>query len=376
MANPPKIIIIGAGDTGVLAAMQLASKLGHKAEITCISTKPCFVSGQELGLRLAQNQRWQRDYQFDFSAFKQLDKVNMLHAKVQTIDANKQLVHSLTLNGEFEVLAYDALLIASGVTNGFWRDDKLKTLEQIEKQFQRYIHEISKHGTIAIVGGGPSAVSSAYQLKRKYPEKIVHLFYSGKEILPQYAEKTCKAVTKELAKLGVVLHPNHRVKVSQHTQFDSLGCSDTLYFIENQKPFKAECVLWAIGQCRPNNSFIPAAMLNAQGYVKVNDNLQVEGFDNVFAVGDIAASDQYRSSARNGGALVAAKNIQAVLKNKTPKKTFSAPNNRWGSVLGIQPEGLSVFSPKGRRFHFSRAVVDFFLYPLIVRKVIYKGVKD
>ena len=64
--------------------------------------------------------------------------------------------------------------------------------------------------------------------------------------------------------------------------------------------------MWAVGNVRPNNDFIPVAMLNDDGFVKTDALLRVEGYDNVFTVGDIAASDPHRSSARNWAAVVVA----------------------------------------------------------------------
>ena len=41
---PPRVVIIGMGDTGVL----VATHLGRSAEVVGISTRPALVSGQEL----------------------------------------------------------------------------------------------------------------------------------------------------------------------------------------------------------------------------------------------------------------------------------------------------------------------------------------
>ena len=39
-----RVVIIGMGDTGILSAIRLA----RHADVICISTKACMVSGQEL----------------------------------------------------------------------------------------------------------------------------------------------------------------------------------------------------------------------------------------------------------------------------------------------------------------------------------------
>lgn len=49
---------------------------------------------------------------------------------------------------------------------------------------------------------------------------------------------------------------------------------------------------------------------------------------------------------------------------------------RWGSVLGVQPDGLEVFTPTGQAFRFPAWSIDRVLMPLIVRRGIYRGVRE
>ena len=67
----------------------------------------------------------------------------------------------------------------------------------------------------------------------------------------------------------------------------------------------------------------------------------------VFAVGDVAATDPLRTSARNRADRLVADNIRAYLAGR-PLGTFRPNRVRWGSVLGIQPNGIEVFLPTGR----------------------------
>ncbi|MGD9516988.1 MAG: pyridine nucleotide-disulfide oxidoreductase, partial [Mycolicibacterium sp.] len=58
-----------------------------------------------------------------------------------------------------------------------------------------------------------------------------------------------------------------------------------------------------------------------------------------------------------------------------PLRDYRAPKRRWGSVLGIQPDGLEVFAPNGRAFRFPVWAFDRVLMPGIVRWGIYRGVR-
>ena len=54
-------------------------------------------------------------------------------------------------------------------------------------------------------------------------------------------------------------------------------------------------------------------------------------------------------------------------------RRYRAPTRRWGSVLGIQPDGLEVFAPNGQAFRFPAWSFERVLMPLIVRWGIYRG---
>ena len=103
--------------------------------------------------------------------------------------------------------------------------------------------------------------------------------------------------------------------------------------------------------------------------------LRVPGHPGVFAIGDIAATDPLRSSARNRGDALVAHNIRAEFAGRQ-LRTFRAPGRRWGSLLGIQPNGLEVFFPTGHAFRFPSWSVDRVVMPLIVRWGMYRGVRE
>jgi hypothetical protein len=71
----PTVVIAGFGDTGLLTAAHLDKRFN----IVGLSPKPCLVSGQELGNRLARPTLWQRDYLLPYARCKALDGVTILH---------------------------------------------------------------------------------------------------------------------------------------------------------------------------------------------------------------------------------------------------------------------------------------------------------
>ena len=58
-----------------------------------------------------------------------------------------------------------------------------------------------------------------------------------------------------------------------------------------------------------------------------------------------------------------------------PLKPFQPPPARWGSVLGVQADGLRVFARNGRSFREPLWFVRHVQQPLIVERGIYKGMR-
>jgi hypothetical protein len=55
-------------------------------------------------------------------------------------------------------------------------------------------------------------------------------------------------------------------------------------------------------------------------------------------------------------------------------KRYESPRYRWGSIFGVQDDGLRVFQPEGGSFRFPSWTIRTLLFPLAVRKMIYKGI--
>lgn len=366
-----RIVIAGFGDTGLLVAIHLSKHF----DILGVSPKPCLVSGQELGLRLTQPQAWKRDYLMPYQRYRKLDAVRTLQGHVSSIDSDRSTVTVTLADGTRKVEPYDALVIASGVTNGFWRNTALADLATINNDIDEASRQLLAANSAAIIGGGATGVSVAANLAAQHPAKAVHFFFSQQQPLPGYHPRVRAQVTQHLSDVGVQLHPQHRAQVPAGFNGDRLT-TEPVSWSSGQDDFQADITLWALGKVVPNNSFVPADMLNRDGFVKADEFLRVPGYNHIFTVGDIAATDPNRSSARNWGYRLLGHNIRASLQGKPARmKPYAAPENRWGSIYGVQDNGLKVFQPDGGSFRFPRWSVQSLLFPLAVRKMIYKGVR-
>ncbi|MCW2753934.1 MAG: trxB 1 [Marmoricola sp.] len=362
----PEVVIAGLGDTGVLTAIRLAKH----AEVVGISSKPGLVSGQELGLRLARPHEWVRDYWVSFDRYHRLDRVRTVHGTMTGLDPVARVLRITDADGATRTESYDVLVIASGVTNGFWRRPGLETVDDVNDALASAHDRVAAAASVAVIGGGAAAVSSAYNLATTWPDKQVDLYFPGDRALPHHHGKVWSTLGKRLEELGVGLHPGHRAVVP-----DEFGCDEiTVGPVEwstGQSPVNADAVLWTIGRVIPNTAWLPGELLNVDGFVVVDEYLRVPGAPGVYAIGDVAATDPLRTSARSRADGLLAHNVRAELEGSAPKP-FKPALRRWGSVVGAQANGLEVFAPSGHAFTIPAWPL---LQPLVVFRAIYKGVR-
>ena len=287
---------------------------------------------------------------------------------------------------------YDRLVLAAGaVTNTFGvpgvdehgfglksLEDSLRLRQHLLRQFERASVDPSlvEQGALDVIiaGGGPTGVSVADNLARR-GNASVHLFHGGAEPLPGYHPKARRWIAGQLRSDGVTVHPEHRAALHDGFRGDELTTGPIMWST-GQAPFEADLTLWAVGGVRPHSAFLPPDVLDEAGFVRVDPHLRVVGHPEVFAVGDVAASDPNRSSARNWGYRIVVANVRAATgRRRTRLRTFSAPDHRWGSVLGVQDDGMVIVQPDGKRVRVPRWAADRLLMRGFVPWYLYGGLR-
>jgi NADH dehydrogenase FAD-containing subunit len=365
-----RIVIAGLGDSGVLSAIRLAKHF----DVVGVSAKPALVSGQELGWRLSRPEEWARANWIPFDRFRALDRVRTVHGNLTGVDLDACTVAVSGEDGSTVEEHFDALVISTGVTNGFWRTPNMQSHKEIGDGLRHAHTRLTGAESVVVIGGGAAAISTAAQIATTWPRKRVDLYFPGERALPSHHPKIWEKVRRRLTDVGVGLHPGHRAAIPEGFLCDEITGAP-VEWSTGQPQTSADAVVWAIGRVRPNTDWLPAELLDEKGFVRVTPHLQVPGHPNVFAVGDVAATDPLRSSARNRGDGILANNIRAAFAGK-PLRPYRAPKRRWGSVLGVQPNGLEVFTPKGQAFRFPAWSFERVLMPVVVRWGMYRGVRD
>jgi len=365
----PRVVIAGLGDSGLLTAIRLA----RFADVVGISVKPALVSGQELGVRLTRPADWARDYFVPFDRYRALDRVRTVQARLTGVDLAARVVYAQGPDGTEVGESYDALVISTGVRNGFWRQTALQSPAEIRAEIMADYDRLAAAGSVMVVGGGAAAVSAAANIAARWTGKRVDLYFPHERPLREHHPRTWEHLRRRLIRLGIGLHPGHRAVIPAGFDCDAIT-SDPVQWSTGQPPARADAVLWAIGRVQPNTDWLPPDLLDEGGFVHVTPELRVPGYRGVFAIGDVAATDPLRSSARNRADVVLAHNIRAEPAGR-PLRSYKPPRRRWGSVIGIQSDGVEVFAPNGRPYRVPAWPVDRVLMPWIVRRGIYRGVR-
>jgi hypothetical protein len=148
-----RVVIAGLGDSGVLTAIRLA----RYADVVGISVKPALVSGQELGLRISRPRDWARDNWIPFERFRGLDGVRKVHTTLTGVDLAVRKVFGVRHDGSTVTEPYDALVISTGVTNGFWRQPTLQSAGEIGADLRAAHNRLAAAESVIVVGGSAAA---------------------------------------------------------------------------------------------------------------------------------------------------------------------------------------------------------------------------
>ena len=238
-----------------------------------------------------------------------IDSIN-LEAKEVSIRYNIGK-YSNTLNDKIKVLKYDYLILALGGETNFFgiesasknaftmktigdalllRNHVINMLEQADMEYENIVLQKS-FMTFVVVGGGFSGVETVGELNDFVRDSVKQFYHnidikyvkvilvnSGPRVLPEVSDDLSEYTLTKLEKNGVQILLNNRVK--------EIGLDYVLLNTEEKIP--SYTVVWA-GGVKPSKVIIG---LNCEhdksGKIITNENLKVNGYKSIFALGDCA----------------------------------------------------------------------------------------
>lgn len=288
-----RICILGGGFGGLYTALRLSQLpwTGHeKPEITLVDKCDRFVFLPLLyEVVTGDLQSWEvAPY---YSELLSGTGIRYVQATVDSVNLAGRTVQ-ITQNGQAERLSYDRLVLAMGgesvignvsgaadnalpfrtLNDAMRLSDRLKDLEASAADRIR----------VAIIGAGYSGVELACNLAERLGDRgrlrIVEL---GDRILNFSPDFNRKAAEKALT--------DRKVWTDLQTKTSNVTSDEiTLQYDDKSETLPVDLVLWTVGtRISEVIQSLPLPM-NNRGQVKVQTTLQVEGYPEVYALGDLA----------------------------------------------------------------------------------------
>jgi NADH:ubiquinone reductase (H+-translocating) len=227
-------------------------------------------------------------------------------AEVQYIDTEKKIVET-----SIGLVHYDFLVIATGATTNFYGnklieehaiaiknvDDALTLRNTILTNFEKALQvcdeeQMNSLMDFVIVGGGPTGVEIAGALselrKHVFPKDYkeldfvkmdIHLIQSGDHLLKGMSASASRKALEFLQKAGVTVWLNRRVQsYDGHTVLLNTG-----------EKLQSRTMIWAAGVTGAPVQGLRNDCIVDGNRVRVDEFNRVAGYENIFAIGDIAA---------------------------------------------------------------------------------------
>ncbi len=361
-----QIVVVGGGAGGLELVVKLARKLKRAADVkvTLIDMNASHI-WKPLLHEVATGSLDSNHDETSYRMLARKHKFDFLLGRVFRVDAAAQVVHiaaEIDDNGETLVaertLQYEQLVLSPGsLSNDFGTSGvdkhciKLDSRAQAERFHQLYLKQLHRVSaatdqnsqlSVVIVGGGATGVELAadlhnvagrlqeYGFEKFSKERLkVSVIEAGSLLLPRLPQRIGLSVRDELMRIGVDVLTDTRIDSAER---DALITSDG-------RRIQADVSVWAAGVCAP--SFLAESGLPCDniGRVKVNPDLTVEGFTNVFGAGDCCSCPMDdggtvppRAQSAHQMASIVAHNVIASYKGK-PSKVFVYKD--FGSLISL-----------------------------------------
>ena len=343
-----RVVVVGGGFGGLFAARRLARM---DVDVTLVDRRNHHLF-QPLLYQVATGMLSSGQIAMPLRhILRGAENTRVLLAEVTGFDLEGRVVHAVA-PGDVETLElpYDSLIVAAGAGQSYFGHDELarhapgmKTIDDALELRRRFFgafemaelatdpDERRRWLTVVIVGGGPTGVELAGQVRELATRSLRNEFRNidpssvrvivvdgGAEPLATFGDRLSHTARRELETLGVELQMHSRVVAVDADGADVVGADGTASRIE------AHTTVWAAGvQASPLARLLAdrsGATVDRSGRIAVADDLSLPDHPEVFAIGDMATYQHLPGVAEVAmqGGLHAANTIARRLDGKPP----------------------------------------------------------
>ncbi|MBN2296929.1 MAG: NAD(P)/FAD-dependent oxidoreductase [Pirellulales bacterium] len=330
-----RVVIIGGGFGGLYAAQSLRRE---KVRVTLVDRRN-FHLFQPLLYQVATGSLSPANIASPLrSILKHQKNTEVLLAEVEDFDLRKRQV--VLSDGRLD---YDTLIVAAGAGHFYFGNDQwesfapgLKTIEDATEIRRRilmafeaaeretYPQVVRELLTFVVIGGGPTGVELAGALADVAQETLPGEFRTidpatAKIILIEGSDRILHPFPKKLSQRAVHDLHNFKVEVLTNTRVTDIRPDGVTVSREGQtQEIAARTVLWGAGvKASPLGGRLAAAAgieTDRAGRVPVGSDLSIDGYPEVFVIGDLAACSDSQGNPLPGVAPVAMQQGRYVAK--------------------------------------------------------------
>ncbi|OKI62347.1 NAD(P)/FAD-dependent oxidoreductase [Micromonospora sp. CB01531] len=278
---PHRIIVLGAGYTGAIAAGRLAKRLRREdVAITLVNAEPDFVERVRMHQLAAGQDLKPRPFNEMFAG----TGVELRLAKVTGVDVDRRTVAVTGRNGA-EELAYDTLVYALG--SGWNTQGVPGTAEHAYEiasrpgalRLRERLARLDAGQTVVVVGGGLTGLEAATEIAEARPDLDVALAAHG-GLGDWLSPKGREHLRKVLGKLGITVY--------EHAAVTGVGADRV--DIADGRAIQAAVTLWTTGFAVHPITKATALEVTGTGQIVVDGTMRSVSHPDVYAVGDAACA--------------------------------------------------------------------------------------
>ncbi|MFC5184729.1 FAD-dependent oxidoreductase [Actinomadura harenae] len=315
------VVVIGGGYGGAAAA----KALDEHADVILVEPKDAFVHSAG-ALRSLVDPEWAPNMFFRYDRL--LTNGRVVRARAASVDAR-----GVTLESGERIDA-DHIVLASG--SGYPYPAKMRTdvADEAMAHLRETHAELAAASRVLITGAGPVGLELAGEIKAVWPDKHVTIVDPGERIAPAFDDEMRADLQRQLdergveIRMGTALSQEPPVEPGRTKTFTVDGITADIWF----RAYGVAVQTSYLGDDL-------AAARTPGGRIRVTETLNVEGFENVYALGDVTDLDEAKMA---GYALqhaeVVAANVAARVRGEAPVATY-APSPIPSVLLPLGPDG-------------------------------------
>ncbi|MFF4651350.1 NAD(P)/FAD-dependent oxidoreductase [Streptomyces sp. NPDC001380] len=276
-----RIVVLGAGYTGAVAAGRLARRLRREdVALTLVNPEPDFVERVRLHQLAAGQDLVPRPFGEMFAG----TGVELRLAKVTAVDVDRRTVAITAVDGPAqEELAYDTLVYALG---SGWNDGGVPgTADHAHEvssrpgalRLRERLAALDAGRPVVVVGGGLTGLEAATEIAEARPDLDVALAARG-ALGDWLSEKGRAHLRKVVDRLGIEVH--------EHTAVTAVGADGLT--VSDGRTIPAEVTVWTAGFAVHPIARATALELAPGGRIVVDSTMRSVSHPDVYAVGDAA----------------------------------------------------------------------------------------